>query len=48
MSSESSVALAALYYQATRDLETQKATVAGLQLEIAKEVGKRPLSTVLS
>lgn len=29
-----------LYYQATRDLETQKATVAGLQLEIAKEVAR--------
>jgi uncharacterized membrane-anchored protein YhcB (DUF1043 family) len=35
-----SAALAALYYQATRDLETEKATVAGLQLEIAKEVAR--------
>jgi uncharacterized membrane-anchored protein YhcB (DUF1043 family) len=35
-----SLALAALYYQATRDLETQKATVAGLQLEVAKEVAR--------
>jgi septal ring factor EnvC (AmiA/AmiB activator) len=33
-----SAVLAALYYQATRDLETQKATVAGLRLEIAKVV----------
>jgi uncharacterized membrane-anchored protein YhcB (DUF1043 family) len=35
-----SVALAALYYQATRDIETQKATVASLQLELAKEVAR--------
>lgn len=35
-----SVALAALYYQATRDLETQKVTVASLQLEVAKEVAR--------
>ncbi|MGJ7916370.1 hypothetical protein ACI48D_12960 [Massilia sp. LXY-6] len=35
-----SVALGALYYQATRDIETQKATVAGLQLELAKEVAR--------
>jgi uncharacterized membrane-anchored protein YhcB (DUF1043 family) len=35
-----SVALAALYYQASRDIETQKATVAGLQLELAKEVAR--------
>jgi hypothetical protein len=35
-----SVALAALYYQANRDIETQKATVAGLQLELAKEVAR--------
>ncbi|MCC2958944.1 hypothetical protein LK540_00655 [Massilia sp. IC2-278] len=35
-----SVALAALYYQATRDLDAQKATVATLQLEIAKEVAR--------
>jgi septal ring factor EnvC (AmiA/AmiB activator) len=35
-----SVALAALYYQATRDIETQKATVAGLQVELAKEVAR--------
>jgi uncharacterized membrane-anchored protein YhcB (DUF1043 family) len=34
------VALVALYYQATRDLETQKATVASLQLELAKEVAR--------
>jgi hypothetical protein len=33
-----SAILAALYYQASRDLETQKSTVASLQLEIAKEV----------
>lgn len=33
-----SAILAALYYQTTRDLETQRATVASLQLEIAKEV----------
>ena len=33
-----SFVLAALYYQATRDLDAQKATVASLQLEIAKEV----------
>ena len=32
------IILAALYYQATRDLEEQKMTVAALQLEIAKEV----------
>jgi hypothetical protein len=35
-----SVALAALYYQAARDIEIQKATVAGLQVELAKEVGR--------
>jgi len=35
-----SFALAALYYQATRDLDAQKATVASLQLEIAKEVAR--------
>ncbi|MGJ7915453.1 hypothetical protein ACI48D_08250 [Massilia sp. LXY-6] len=35
-----SVVLGALYYQATRDIETQKATVAGLQLELAKEVAR--------
>jgi len=35
-----SVALGALYYQATRDIEIQKATVAGLQLELAKEVAR--------
>lgn len=35
-----SVALAALYYQATRDIETQKTAVAGLQLELAKEVAR--------
>lgn len=35
-----SVALGGLYYQATRDIETQKATVAGLQLELAKEVAR--------
>jgi len=35
-----SVALASLYYQAARDIETQKATVAGLQLELAKEVAR--------
>jgi septal ring factor EnvC (AmiA/AmiB activator) len=35
-----SVALGALYYQASRDIETQKATVAGLQLELAKEVAR--------
>lgn len=33
-----SATLAALYYQTTRDLEAQRATVASLQLEIAKEV----------
>lgn len=32
--------LAGLYYQATRDLEAQKANVATLQLEIAKEVAR--------
>ena len=35
-----SITLAALYYQATRDLEAQKANVATLQLEIAKEVAR--------
>jgi hypothetical protein len=35
-----SITLAALYYQAAHDLEAQKATVAGLQLEIAKEVAR--------
>lgn len=35
-----SVVLGALYYQATRDIETQKANVAGLQLELAKEVAR--------
>jgi hypothetical protein len=35
-----SVALGALYYQASRNIETQKATVAGLQLELAKEVAR--------
>jgi uncharacterized membrane-anchored protein YhcB (DUF1043 family) len=35
-----SATLAALYHQATRDLETQKATVATLQLEIDKEVAR--------
>ncbi|MCS0583391.1 hypothetical protein NX784_17510 [Massilia pinisoli] len=35
-----SVALAALYYQAARDIETQKASVASLQLELAKEVAR--------
>lgn len=35
-----SIILAALYYQATRDLEAQKITVAALQLEIAKEVAR--------
>jgi hypothetical protein len=35
-----SVVLGALYYQASRDIETQKATVAGLQLELAKEVAR--------
>jgi septal ring factor EnvC (AmiA/AmiB activator) len=33
-----SAALAALYYQASRELETERATVASLQLEIAREV----------
>jgi seryl-tRNA synthetase len=35
-----SFVLAALYYQATHDLDAQKATVASLQLEIAKEVAR--------
>jgi preprotein translocase subunit SecF len=35
-----SVVLGALYFQASRDIETQKATVAGLQLELAKEVAR--------
>lgn len=35
-----SITLAALYYQATRDLEAQNAKVAALQLEIAKEVAR--------
>jgi hypothetical protein len=35
-----SFVLAALYYQATRDLDAQKAIVASLQLEVAKEVAR--------
>jgi cell division protein FtsB len=35
-----SITLAALYYQATRDLEAQNAKVAALRLEIAKEVAR--------
>lgn len=35
-----SAAMAALYYQATRDIETQKVTLASLQLELAKEVAR--------
>lgn len=35
-----SVVLGALYFQASHDIETQKATVAGLQLELAKEVAR--------
>lgn len=35
-----SFVLAALYYQANHDLDAQKATVASLQLQIAKEVAR--------
>lgn len=35
-----SVVLGVLYYQASRDIETQKASLAGLQLELAKEVAR--------
>jgi uncharacterized membrane-anchored protein YhcB (DUF1043 family) len=35
-----SATLAALYYQASRDLDAQKASVASLQLEIAKELAR--------
>jgi len=38
--SVTSFVLAALYYQANHDLDAQKATVASLQLEIAKEVAR--------
>jgi hypothetical protein len=35
-----SAVLAAPYYQTTRDIETEKASVASLQLALAKEVAR--------